>query len=631
MCGLAGFVGPDSLNKQNIVEQMTDAISHRGPDDSSVKSYSFSCVGFNRLSIIDLSAKANQPFKLDKIIVYCNGEIYNYEKLRKEYNLDGLCHSNSDVEIIPHLYKKHGLDFLCLLNGMFAMVIIDEGKEEVHFITDRYGKKPIYYTQRNDGFYFASELKCFLTCFSDNEIDKQALATAFGIGLFPLHMTPVENVSKLLPANILTVRKGVVSRRQWYKLVPDYSRDSLSDAELEKHYYDCLDDSVRLRLIADVDVGVFMSGGIDSTSVVESAQRQYKTRMHAFSGIVAGCEESTDYKNATRFAKSLNVTAHPCPINSNTYSNMIVPTCYAFDEIPFETAIVNFMVIAKEAKKYVTVVLDGVGGDEIFLGYPWHERISRVPLWMRSLMPFAEKSFQKLFKKSPRNFLRSLVFTDVKKFVFFGRRYLSLNDSLLLSHYNPVAFCDLLDTALPEYANGFKDGRDLNCLAYLELLGMRNQQHRFSDRTCMAYSIENRSPLSDYRLAEMFGGTNEKRKLTGGKKGLMRKISTRLPQYITSAEKDGFSSPVYLWLKSDPKLLGCILKYINGKNEIISDLIGSKVVKKIVSRWKCGENVGWMDGVQLHMILCILIWYELYFVRKITKMPEIDLVDFIHS
>ncbi|MBF0312053.1 MAG: asparagine synthase (glutamine-hydrolyzing) [Oligoflexia bacterium] len=630
MCGIAGYIGFRPQDQHEVICSMTSTIQHRGPDHSEIFTHNLACVGFNRLSILDLSEKGNQPFSAGETTIYCNGEIYNYLQLKKEHKLEDFCKSSSDVEILPYLYNLYGLDFLKKINGMFGMVILDNKKNEVHLVTDYWGKKPIYYIQRKEGIFFCSELKGLILGLGDLSVDRENLALGLNLGYFLSPLTPVKGVLKLKPATLLTLKNNKnISIQQWYVLKPDYSINNLNDRDLEELYYTHLDESVKMRLQADVDVGVFLSGGMDSTTVAESAARQYGKKIHAFVGLTEGRENSTDYVNSLKFTEGKNFIIHKCYNDANSYSNFLVPTCFSYDDIPFESGILNFMTITKAAQPHVKVLLDGVGGDELFLGYHWHEGVfKRVNPFLRNLIPFGGRFFFDMFKNNSRMMLRSMILGNMEKWVYFTRNYISYDSMRLSKHYNPQKLFSILDEALPSYAKEFKNTTDLNCLAYLELLGIRTLQHSFSDRTCMAYSIENRSPLSDYKLFEKFLGVSEKRKLAHGKKFLMKKISSRLPECIRGGEKEGFSSPLYLWFLKDKKLLNTIISYIKNKRYILDDLVDHALLNQILSKWEKRELLSWPDGIQLHMMISVLIWHEIFFEKRYRNRPDINIFEF---
>jgi len=627
MCGLAGYVGGNPDLQRELVTRMLSRIEHRGPDSTTYDSSKNTFIGFNRLAINDLTLLGNQPFKFKNITVYCNGEIYNHRELRRQFDLERHCRSCSDIELIPILYHKFGLDFLRFINGMFVMVIVDNNNNRVHIISDRWAKKPLYYKNDRNGFYFASELKSFLLEF-DNEIDKELLNLGFYLGLFLTPTTPIKNILKLPPATILTISDGRVESRIWYSFKPDYDANKMLDHEIHDRYYELLDDSVKIRMRADVEAGVFLSGGMDSTTVTESAQRNCDHRVHTFTGVVEGKEYSTDNTNSLRFAKTQNVTMHRVDINHNTYDELIVNTCGVFDDIPFESCILNFLAITRKASQHVKILLDGVGGDELFLGYSWHEHVYNIPLWRRGRFGFLRNALFDICKKDAKSFHRLLLYTDIKKYPFIYRSYVPYDLMKSSSYFNVGVLCDLLDKTIPAYTGGFEDERELNCLSFIENLAMRMEQYSFSDRTCMAASIENRSPLSDYRLWEFLFGVSEKRKLMHGKKGMMREISDRLPKYITRADKDGFSSPAKVWFEQNPILLKSILDYLNKNIDIVNELLGDALVSAIMKGWQGNNSAPWKDGILLHMLLSVLIWYQIYFEKKINISDKITFSEF---
>ncbi len=630
MCGYVGYVGPNASDKREDISLMRSLINHRGPNANTINTHQDVIIGFNRLAINDLSANGNQPFTVDNTTVYCNGEIYNHKELREKYDLTELCRSTSDVEIVPHLYNRFGLDCLSLFNGMFALCIIDHDKDTTYLALDRFAQKPMYLSKRKNGYYFASELKCFMLGLEDAEIDRDALNIGFFLGMFAHNMTPIKGVERLAPAELVAIKDGEITRKVWYQCRPNYHIDKLDNIELEREYYKLFDDAVRLRMEADVEAGVFLSGGLDSSSITESAQRQYPKKVHSFTGIVDGKSWSTDNVNSIKFAKEYNIYRHEVPINTTTYDDLIVKTCYNNDEIPFESCQLNFMAIAEEAQKYVTILLDGTGGDELFLGYPWHKLVYSKPRWARDVFPFLGVNFfKRLSKTNYRTLIRGLMLSDVRKFIFFFRAYVNIDMMNLSPHFKSEILFELLDDFIPKYKGHFNNTSSVNHLSYLENSTTRMLQYFMGDRSSMAYSIENRSPFSDYRIWEFAMGIDEKRKLKTGTKTLMREISSKLPDYIRNAEKDGFSTPIFQWFIKDADFLNSKLKLVSQYREMLDHYLGHELVKAILDKWISKSNLVWMDGINLHMLVSFVVWYKIFFEEKRPITDRVSFSDFV--
>jgi asparagine synthase (glutamine-hydrolysing) len=629
MCGIVGYIGKNSKTKKNLIDKMLNSINHRGPDGSSVNIYNNCIIGFNRLSINDLSDTGMQPFEVNDKVVFANGEIYNHLDLKNKFHVSSKLIGDSDIEIIPHIYNELGFDFLNELNGGFAIAVYEKKSEKLYLIIDRFGKKPMYYYQVESGIFFSSELKAILLNFN-LEIDKKAMNIGFFQGYFSYPLTPVKGVKKIRPGEVLTINPDLsLGTLSWYKMQPNYSVNELSIQELENSFCTLLDDAVDIRMTADVEAGLYLSGGLDSTAIAASCSKLGYNKIHTFSGTVRGKEYSTDNYNATRFASEYNFIHHVINIDTDTYRNNIVETCTAFDEINFETANINFIEIAREAKKYVTIMLDGCGGDEVFFGYSSQASINRLPKFARNIFPSISIINNYLAKNSPKLFSYYIALSDIERFMFLCRSFIPIDVAITFPYFD----IDFIKSNLQEMAsllpNTFKSIKDQNYLSYLDIIGNNMLNYQQLDRCSMFHTIEPRSPLSDYRIWEAFLGVDEKLKFDGGTKGLMKRIlRNRLPDYILSAEKDGFSNPFHVWFKEDKCLRDELLLIVEKRIELLCEILGDEYVTNIINKWKNIRNINWMDGVRLHQLVAFVIWYFIYFERKDLYKKPLTLEEF---
>lgn len=640
MCGIVGCIKlEDRFDKRKIISQvskMSAAILHRGPDDQDIFEFNEIIVGFNRLAINGLHKRANQPFTYNGCSVFCNGEIYNHKELKNKFGLNDLCTSGSDIEIIPYLYKKFGWSFLNLLNGTFAMLLIDENLKEISLITDRFGKRPLYIFRYDGNIYFASELKAFLINFSCS-VDRVNISTGYYYGYFPYPYTPVKDIVKILPSTHWTMNYSKKFRNFkeniWYVLKP--KNEKMSQSDRAQYYRELLDDAVALRCDADVEVGSTLSGGLDSISVVDSMTRQLQKKIKVFSGLIPD-KISTDNINAKKFANDKNLEMHTVNIDSTAYSNSLVRSCMIFDEIPFESANQNMLLIAEKARGEVKVLCEGTGGDEMFFGYPHQElfngyrfnTLSRLfNLLPKSIYVHLIKFVHKLGYKNAMPLLD--YFFNRGQWFFNARAFTPLS-KMQSPFFDFKKVTMELEDVLKKYSSGFSEKLSLNHLSYLDVLGycMLNFQH--SDRAFMSQSIEPRTPLSDYRLWEFALGIGSAEKLRGGLKSLMRDFSPHLPKYILDAKKDGFSSPIFMWFKEDKSLRNDCLMLIQNNFDLACDLLGANLIKQTLSDARSKDSQ-WMDGIRLHSVLVTIIWYKCYFENKdLLNDPKITLRDLVH-
>jgi asparagine synthase (glutamine-hydrolysing) len=635
MCGIAGFVGKNPEAHQEQINRMLKTIYHRGPNGNSMKLLKNACIGFNRLAINDLSERGMQPFSVDGVHVFCNGEIYNHQALKQKYKIEDRLYSRSDIEIIPHLYKMLGLSFLEELNGMFSMIIVDERKGEVYVITDRFAQKPLYYSYVNGNLFFSSELKSFLLEFPC-EIDKENLVLGLYLGYSIPPLTPVRNISKLEPATILKIKGGKIEKNIWYYLKPFYDINKFSNKEIGEQFFEMFDSSVGLRMKADVDAGAFLSGGIDSSAVALSAIRCCNDEgLHAFSAVAYGEEDVVENINAKRINSDYRkINFHEVYIDIKTYNRLFIKTAITYDEIFFESSYLCAEAIAEEASKYVTIMLDGICGDEMFLGYEKHLILKKIPQKLWNIFSLNPGAIYKFGSIKNRLILYLLALSDVEKCLTLYNSYIQPKLIQKSKYFNVSKIFNTLDELYCERLRHFKS-IDLNAVSYLETFSLTSGlQFVITDRSCMAYSIENRSPLADYRIWEKFVALDSEVKLMEGQpKGFVRKMArdmNRLPDYICNVPKYGFSIPFYKIFLSDLNFLSEIIKYLGSKINVLIDLYGCDLPLTIINRWRSINNLNWVDGIHLHQLLAVLVWKEIFFDKKINLNDNPTLIDFMN-
>jgi asparagine synthase (glutamine-hydrolysing) len=394
MCGIAGMAG---ISDKPLVEEMLGRIRHRGPDDSGTyisQSPDVSgCVvlGNTRLSILDLSSAGHQPMSNEDgtIWVAYNGEIYNFRELRAELEADGhQFHSRSDTEILPHLYEKYGAAMAQKLNGMFAFAVWDTRSRKLSMFRDRMGIKPLYYAQRGERLYFASEVKCLLACPEiEPELDPVSLQEYLAFLYVPNPRTMFKDLYKLPPASVLTWSEGRTTVETYWRLdVGEFHRESAE--EQAERLREILISAMRRQLISDVPIGFFLSGGLDSTAILACAKRVHRGPLRcyniAFAGEHGRLEQSDDDATHAEFAaKHFGAEFHQIVVNPNVASLLEKAVWHLDDAVADHAAIATYL-ICESAKSDVSVLLSGQGADEVFGGYRTHltPRIAEVLKWI---------------------------------------------------------------------------------------------------------------------------------------------------------------------------------------------------------------------------------------------------------
>ena len=599
MCGIAGFVNFSGHNKDEaraLIRQMTDTMIHRGPDDDGFFVDDHVALGHRRLSIIDRSG-GRQPMGTSDGMVHIvfNGEIYNFLQIRAELEILGhRFYSNSDTETILLSYLAWGDHCVEKLNGMFAFAIWDRRKRNLFLGRDRVGKKPLYY--HNDGqiFSFASELKALRAGgLCSSEIDPEALDCYFTLGYIPAPRVVFKRVKKLRPAHTLSVsRNGLRERRYWALSFHHQTHYSLDQAG--ERLDDLLNQAVSCRLMSEVPLGAFLSGGLDSTLVVSSMSRNM-ARPVLTNSIGFGNKEYNELPIARSVAEYLGTDHHEFVVEPEAVE-VIEKIAWYFDEPFADSSAIPTWYVCKIAKGNVTVVLSGDGGDEGFGGYTFRyiphlceskfrqslPSLFRGPLFglLGAIYPGSARLPKPLRLKT---IFENLAVSDVEAFY----RDLAWLRTDVRARLYAEDFLDSLrgfspfEVVGPYYAKsdaadplGRSQAADINVYMTDDVLVK-------VDRMSMAHSLEVRSPLLDHRILEFAAGLPTKLKIARrqGKIALRKLAADRLPAQVLAQPKRGFSIPAANWLKQELKPMA--EQAIFGNNSLITDLLKRDELRKI--------------------------------------------------
>lgn len=561
MCGIVGGVFNKGFDV-SVIEQSLDAIRHRGPDDSGVYQDGNVFLGNRRLAIIDLQGGHQPVFNEDEsVVVVFNGEIYNYLELIDLLESKGhVFRTKSDTECLAHLWEDYGTEMCRMLRGMFAFAIWDSSSKSMFVARDRFGKKPLYYFEPAPGeVLFASELKALriLTEHAGRhmEINEQGIYDYLSFGVIPQPETIITDLFALPAASWMLVNREGKKSEVYWKL--NYERwESISyEATLEK-IRQLVSEAVRLRLRSDVPLGVFLSGGIDSSVVTYEAQRQFSGELQSFT-VSMNDRELDESRRAGLAARYFGVINTVIPFKFNPEDDLMMLVDH-FDQPYFDSSAMPTMKVAKHARKYVKVVLTGDGGDEIFAGYRRHLAAAWLD-WFKFLSCANTRLTRNWFtgfgkaRRTPTGFaIRFLR-------LFFangGERYLTmttdmLNDTDKKQYWelepkrSTEGFIESIDGG---YADEFT--RQMNWDLHLNLL---NDLLVKMDMSTMAYSLEARSPLLDHKLAEFV--STVPLKFISNKfrtKSLLRDAYSKLlPKEIIDGPKKGFEVPLGSFLKNE--------------------------------------------------------------------------------
>ena len=571
MCGIAGIASTQPERSiGELCQAMRDAMAHRGPDDAGlhVTADRTAALASRRLAIIDLSPGGHQPmFSRDRrVAVVFNGEIYNYRELRAELLARGReLVSQSDTEVIVHLYQELGEACLERLNGMFGLAIWDEGERTLLLARDRLGKKPVLYAHRPDGsLAFASEFQGLLKYPGiERRVNPAALDYFLRYGYVPAPLSAFSGVAKLPPGQLLRWQDGQISVRPYWELPPPRPR-RLSEQQAAAELEELFADSVRRRLLSDVPLGAFLSGGLDSGSVVAMMARLSDRPVRTFS-IGFGDDRYNELPGARLVAQRYGTEHHEFVVEPRAAD--VLPLLVRHYGEPYaDSSALPTYYLAKLTREHVTVALNGDGGDELLAGYDRYraalaaERVERtlpMPRRAYALAAAALPAGQDL--RAPvtraRRFLAGLADTSGGRY----NRWMSIFEpDLLAASATPELLAATATSGAAEYLARPIDRRNgtglLDSLVRLDIgTYLPGDLLVKADIATMANSLEGRSPFLDYRLIEWAAGLPPELKLRGqtGKYLLRQVMRPHLPPETLVAPKRGFGVPVAGWLRGE--------------------------------------------------------------------------------
>ena len=555
MCGISGIVFRrigSQKKYENILKDMTDSISHRGPDDEGSEYFENCFLGFRRLAIVDLSPDGHQPmYSQDKneCIVF-NGEIYGYRDIKKGMP-DVSFRSNTDTEVILKLFKKYGEELPKHLNGMFSFAIWDENEQQLFCARDRFGEKPFYYAIGQNGeFIFASEIKAILaTGLVDKELNDEALNHYLRHMYVDSQQSIYKKIKVLPPASQLIYKDGEISISQYWDFPMEESE--LSEEEIYAKFEELVENSVEKQLIADVKVGAFLSGGLDSGTLVALSSKHNKniaTLGFKYEG------ELDEMPEARSIAEKYKTYQSEISFKKEEISTILKKVLSKLDEPLADTAIMATYKICEAAAKKMTVVITGNGGDELFGGYKWYQEELNILQKGGANVGFSNfykigSTFGKITgSKKLRNYFLDKVFRS--KFIDI----ISYQKNKVHNNFTESETLKLLgkNSKYEHYYSFLLKKNDLNTCMKMDLTNIISGDYLVKDdRIAMMHSIELRTPFLDKDLVEFCVSLPSKYKVNQSQtKIILRKVFGHLlTEKILNKKKQGFGAPVSEWLK----------------------------------------------------------------------------------
>jgi asparagine synthase (glutamine-hydrolysing) len=625
MCGICGHLGDPAPGPSEArrVRAMMDALAHRGPDAAGFYHAGPVVLGHRRLSVIDLRPEGNQPLANEdgSIVLVANGEIYNFAELRADLEQRGhRFRSRSDSEVIVHLYEEHGVDCLARLRGMFAFALWDAPRRRLFLARDRAGEKPLYWAARDGRLWFASELGALVRGLPWRPaVDLDAIEQYLGLQYVPAPFTAYEGVAKLPAAHFLTVSPGGVPRidRFWRLRFGTPRRVSLHDAVAETRAL--VEDAVAVRRVADVPLGAFLSGGIDSSTVVALLARASSRPIRTFSIEVPGAGEAS---YARLVARRFSTEHHELAVAPDVVS--LLPRMVEMYGEPFadSSAIPTFQ-LAEMARRDVVVALSGDGGDEAFAGYHRYaieqlaQGVGRLPWPLPELVHAILRRLPGARLRTAREFAAHAWRSPVERYLY------------LLAHFTRRDKERLLGPALAERARHGRVARDFERLlaasdaddAINRLLDLDTQTYLPDDIftkvdiASMAHALEVRAPFADHLLLEHMAQLSGALKLRGfrGKQLLRRAVRDLLPASILARRKKGFDLPVDRWLRED--LFDLSHDLLTDATARVRGLFDPTQVRRLLDEHAAGVAHG--------RRLWNLVVLELWFRRCVDESPAV--------
>lgn len=628
MCGISGFFSPEGLFSEEDLENMINAQNHRGPDSNGKLLEGKVGLGHNRLSILDLSERGAQPMISSDgryIIVY-NGEVYNYNEiasqLKYEVNADFQLQSSSDTEVILEAFAAYGIEAVKYLNGMFAFAVYDRKQEELYLVRDRIGIKPLYYYWDGKNLVFSSELKTFRKMDRLHlEVNYDVLPQYLNLGYIPAPFTIYKNCFKLQPGNYLKVNKDGIAKEVYWKL-----SDKISQGVIENEKQamviisDLLASSVQYQLKSDVPFGVFLSGGIDSSLVTASAVKLSGTKINTFS-IGFENQKFNEAVYAKKVADYLGTNHHEFTVTVNDALDALDEYMESYGEPFADSSGIPTLMVSRLAKKHVTVVLSGEGGDELFHGYGaynWAQRFSN-PLLFHSRFVIASLLRQ---SSSDRNRRAADMFslknsTSLRTHIFSQEQYFFSENEILDLVSDKFISSDKAEKMLSYVNDHFKN--EMKSVA--RRLNGGEQQALFDltyylpdnllvkvDRASMRYSLETRVPYLDHRLVEQAINLRSNLKDKPVPKYILKEILYQyLPKEFFDRPKQGFSIPMKDWLNNEMSFL--IDEFLS--KEVVERLgiVKYPIVKDLIQQFKGGR--GYLSQ-RLWLLINLHRWFIKY-------------------
>jgi asparagine synthase (glutamine-hydrolysing) len=638
MCGICGKL--DLSNRpipEKLMEAMCQSMAHRGPDDQGILSVPPVGLGHRRLSIIDLSESGHEPMANEDETIWLvfNGEIYDFEPLRRVLASRGhRLKSRCDAEVLLHLYEDEGVDCLKHLNGMFAFALWDAPRQRLWLGRDRMGIKPLCYAWNGEQFVFGSEIKAILCDPSvPREIDPEGLDLYLTLNYVPAPWTLFRGIRKLSPGTHLVLEKSEVTIRRYWDIPSATGSPARAEGAnpwgrgeeaLRRGLFKALDEAVKRRLISDVPLGAFLSGGLDSTIVVGLMSRHMDRRVQTFSIGYRDLPSFDETAYAREAAAFHGTDHHEFRLGHRDVLDAFPAVLANLDEPFADSSAVPTYIVSKETRGHVTVALSGDGGDELFAGYRmyrgehWARYYGKVPAFLRNgvIAPLVNRLPERRnvpgleTARRARKFVRGMSESFAERFCSWREIFpFEARQNLLRNPLQNNLYLDRVRRDASAAADRFP-GDPVNRMLYLDARGLLHGDMLSKvDRMSMANALEVRVPMLDHTVVEYVFALPGSLKMRGrkGKVILLDTFQDLLPRSLLRRPKMGFEMPVNVWLQNELRFL--VEDYLNETMIRKQGIFHPEAVSELVRRHMTGyQDTSW----QLWNLIVFGHWYRTY-------------------
>ena len=621
MCGICGTFS-HKYDGREMVAKMCAAMIHRGPDDSGIYFQAPACLGMTRLSIIDLSAAGHQPMSNEDGTIWLvfNGEIYNFQELRVQLVSRGHAfRSQTDTEVLIHLYEELGRDCIHRLRGMFAFALWDSKRQELWLARDRLGIKPLYCAEVGGMFLFASELKALLaTGYIATELNPEAVDHYLSFGAVPSPLTIMRSIRCLPPAHVLAIsEKGVREERYWqldFTPLGGYPNEFYIQRTRE-----LLEESTRLHQVSDVPLGAFLSGGIDSSAVVALMSRITDRPVRTFSiGFDEGPAHLNELSHAQQVAQALGTHHTETIVRGQDVLDALSHIFRHMDQPTVDG--INSYFVSRAARQGVTVALSGLGGDELFGGYPGFTRVPRLMPYVR-VWDYLPSSARHLLERwsgrlsalaggeTPLRRLRGLVQLEGPAAAYAGTRvyfWPAEKEQLYTPEFRarPDGSVNSI-----EWLNRYLDSAEEHPVQQVTRLELHSYMSemllRDTDCMSMAHSLEVRVPVVDHKLVEFAVRIPPEIKLANGAKSLLvEAVRDLLPPETLNRPKHGFEFPMGCWMRS--ALVEFVEATLLQDDEGLEEIVEGRALRAEWDAFRSGRSL----GTRVWLLVALAGWLQ---------------------